>query len=79
MGAEPHTETERERPGPKRQRFLDWIPHPEYCGDCGKQIVWFERLNPESDKPGLKSMPQRKTRRFRRCCDCAAALGRRRG
>lgn len=76
------TETERARPGPKRARILDWIPRVEYCPECTGQIVWYEQITDGTTLMSLsnKRPPQSGTRRrFKRCCDCAAAMWARRG
>jgi hypothetical protein len=68
------TETDRERPGPKRHRILDWIPRVEYCPECAKQIVWQERINKRIVvEPIAYHLPSRAGTklRFRRCCVCA--------
>ena len=70
-------ETDRERPGRKRARILDWIPRVEYCPECTRQIIWYERINKRLTLLSLSSKrpPQVGTkRRFKRCCDCAAAM-----
>jgi hypothetical protein len=70
------TETERARPGPKRERHLDWVPRVEYCGECTLQIVWHEQIGSEQK---FKTTNGR-THRFRRCEFCTAAhFARRRG
>ena len=72
----------RGKPGPKRARILDWIPRVEYCGDCGRQIVWHERITDGTTLMSISSKrpPQAGTGpRFKRCCDCAAAMWARRG
>jgi hypothetical protein len=71
------TETDRERPGPKRERHLDFIPQIEYCPECTRQIVWQKRI---SNGAAVDSMPYHLPpragtgRRFKRCCVCAAKL-----
>jgi hypothetical protein len=64
------TETERNRPGPTRERNRDWIAMIEYCPERGCQIIWYARV---ADGAAVT-----KKRRFRRCCVCAAALWKRR-
>jgi hypothetical protein len=66
----------RERPGPKRERHLDWVPMVEYCPDCTRQVVWFKRV--DSGLVNKTTLIEPRVRRFRRCAGCAAKTWHRR-